>query len=91
MDTSTPLSPGWYFHRLIGELANRAARYDLLDSYAKGTNGVPVLASKAVTEAAPRNAAEIATNPLPVHRSATRRPAGGACRSMTSTSSWESS
>ena len=51
MDTSTPLSPGWYFHRLIQELANRAARYDLLDSYAKGTNGVPVLASKAVTEA----------------------------------------
>lgn len=47
IDTSLPLSPGWWLNRLIKQLAARRARYDLLDSYYQGTAEIPVHASQA--------------------------------------------
>ena len=36
IDTDAPLSPGWWFSRLLAELGARQARYNLLDAYYRG-------------------------------------------------------
>lgn len=51
IDTTTLNSPGWWLDRLIKKLGARRDRYDLLDDYYTGENGIPVRADKAVREA----------------------------------------
>lgn len=48
IDTTTPRSPGWWLHRLTTRLAANAGRFEMLDSYYSGTNGIPVHSDKAV-------------------------------------------
>lgn len=50
IDTFTPNSPGWWFRRLYDRLAERQSRFDQLDSYYRGTNGIPVHANKHVSD-----------------------------------------
>ena len=50
IDIDTPNSPGWWFDRLFKRLVDRQAHYDRLDSYYRGTNGIPVHANRNVTE-----------------------------------------
>jgi hypothetical protein len=49
-------------NRLVKQLAERRARFDLLDSYYRGENGIPVHANKAVREAYRRLMALARTN-----------------------------
>jgi hypothetical protein len=51
IDADTSRSPGWYLKRLLAKLASGQVRYDLLDQYYRGENGIPVNASKACTDA----------------------------------------
>ena len=62
IETSVPLSPGWWLKRLMGQLIERQPRYDLLESYADGTNGIPAYADAAVRDAARRLMAMSRTN-----------------------------
>ncbi len=50
IDVSTPRTPGWWLLRLLKKLADNRPRYDLLDSYYRGLNGIPTLASRAEQE-----------------------------------------
>lgn len=50
INTSTPQSPGWWFLRLLKRLASGTARYELLDSYYRGVNGIPTLSTRAERE-----------------------------------------
>jgi hypothetical protein len=50
IDTQTPNSPGWWFKRLFDRLVDRQGHFDKLDSYYRGTNGIPVHANKQVSE-----------------------------------------
>lgn len=51
IDAATPDTPGWWLHRLLNRLADERGRYDLLDSYYRGENGIPVYSDKAVVDA----------------------------------------
>lgn len=62
IDTETLNSPGWWFARLAKKLAERAPRYELLESYYDGTAGIPVWADKNVRGAARRLLALSRTN-----------------------------
>lgn len=50
IDTDTLASPGWWLNRLLTKLAERKPRYDLLDSYFRGDQAIPIHASKAVRQ-----------------------------------------
>lgn len=54
IETSAPLSPGWWLKRLMGELIERRPRYDILETYYEGANGIPAYADAAVRDAARR-------------------------------------
>lgn len=54
IDTATPYSPGWWLKRLAAQLAARAERFDRLESYARGENGIPAYTDMAVRDAARR-------------------------------------
>jgi hypothetical protein len=62
LDTTQPLSPGWWLKRLIEKLADSQARFEMLDSYFRGENGIPVHADKAVRLAYQRLMAMSRTN-----------------------------
>lgn len=51
IDITTPRSPGWWAHRLAAKLGDNRYRYELLDEYYRGENGIPRLASKSVRDA----------------------------------------
>lgn len=51
IDIDTPQSPGWWIDRLMRKLGDNRARFDLLDEYYRGENGIPQLASKSAREA----------------------------------------
>lgn len=52
IDTSVPLSPGWYLQRLMCKLDKQRTRLDLLDSYYDGSAFIaPLNPSKSVREA----------------------------------------
>lgn len=48
IDTSLADSPGWWLKRLLGQLNEKKVRYDLLESYYRGDQPIPIHASKAV-------------------------------------------
>jgi hypothetical protein len=50
IDTQTPASEGWWLRRLLERLADKRDRYNLLDVYYRGENGIPVHADKAVRD-----------------------------------------
>lgn len=54
IDASEPQSPGWWLHRLLGQLTERTDRFNRLESYFEGTNGIPAYADAAVRDAARR-------------------------------------
>ena len=54
IDTTTSGSPGWWLKRLMGELHERAKRFDMLETYANGENVIPAYADAAVRDAARR-------------------------------------
>ena len=62
IETTEPLTPGWWLKRLVGQLEERRPRYDMLESYYEGTNGIPAHADSAVREAARRLMAMSKTN-----------------------------
>ncbi len=77
--TDVPQSPGWWLKRLMGQLVERRPRYDLLQSYYDGTNGIPAYADAAVRDAARRLIAMSGTNYAELAIEATRermRPLG---------------
>lgn len=79
IDTSQPLSAGWWLQRLVKQLDERRPRYDLLQSYYDGTNGIPAHADQAVRDAARRLMAMSKTNYAELAIEATRermRPIG---------------
>lgn len=47
IDITVPQSPGWWVNRLLKRLDSNRARFDLLDTYYRGENGIPTLAAKA--------------------------------------------
>lgn len=51
IDITTPYTPGWWVDRLMKKLAEQRARFDVLDAYYRGENGVPQLSSKACRDA----------------------------------------
>lgn len=62
IDTDTARSPGWWLRRLIRKLADQAPRYEMLDTYYRGLNGVPQLSTKAAVESYRRLMAISRTN-----------------------------
>jgi hypothetical protein len=62
IDVSEVGSEGWWMKRLFGELEQRRARAHLLDTYYRGENGIPVLATKATRDAYRRLMAMARTN-----------------------------
>jgi hypothetical protein len=48
IDTSTPNTPGWWLKRLATKLDGNIERANLLDSYMRCENGIPITSSKAV-------------------------------------------
>lgn len=51
IDTTTPESPGWWLERLLRKLRLDRPRFDNLDKYYRGENGIPVHADDACKEA----------------------------------------
>lgn len=62
IDTTKPLSPGWWVNRLMLRLADRQARFDALEDYYTGESAVPVNTTKAVKNAYRRLMAMARTN-----------------------------
>lgn len=50
IDPSEAGTPGWWLNRLLQKLGDRRDHYDYLDSYYRGTNGIPIGADRAVKE-----------------------------------------
>src|SRR5688500_9285201 len=48
--TTDPRTPGWWLLRLMQKLEKEQSRYNTLDSYYRGLNGIPTLSSKAERE-----------------------------------------
>ena len=61
IDTSQPQSPGWWFLKLMGELAARQSRYSRLDRYYRGNPDLP-FAGEAARAAYQRVQAKCRTN-----------------------------
>jgi len=51
IETTQPLSPGWWLARLSKRLGAQAAHYDRMESYYQGTAGIPAPASKSTRQA----------------------------------------
>lgn len=51
IETDLAGSPGWWLRRLFVELESRRERCDLLDTYYRGENGIPVHANRSVRDA----------------------------------------
>lgn len=51
IDTTTPHSPGWWLQRLLDKLNREHPRFDRLNNYYEGINGIPVHADDACKEA----------------------------------------
>lgn len=62
IDTTDPNSPGWWADRLLKKLAGEVDRYNTLDAYYRGEQGIPKLANKAVRDAYRRLMAMARTN-----------------------------
>lgn len=62
IDTETVDSPGWWLKRLIVRLSREQPRYDTLDRYYRGENGIPIRSDKATTQAIRRLLAMSRTN-----------------------------
>lgn len=62
IDATTPRSPGWWLKRLLKKLGENQDRYNRLDSYYRGENGIPAHANKSVREAYRRLMAMSRTN-----------------------------
>lgn len=62
IDATVAGSPGWWLRRLFAELEANRERCDLLDTYYRGENGIPVHANKAVRDAYRRLMAMARTN-----------------------------
>lgn len=50
IDISEPGSPGWWVKRLYERLMSRQEHYELLESYLRNENGIPVPRTKAVSQ-----------------------------------------
>jgi hypothetical protein len=71
IDATEPRSPGWWLQRLIKKLGENQDRYDSLDTYYRGENGIPAHAHKSVKQAYRRlmsmsrtNFAELVVEPV---------------------------
>lgn len=62
IDATEPRSPGWWLQRLLKKLGEGQERFELLDGYYRGENGIPVHAHKSVREAYRRMMAMSRTN-----------------------------
>lgn len=51
IDTSKAGTPGWWLARLTKKLAENQGRYETLDRYYRGENGIPHMSDKAVRDA----------------------------------------
>jgi hypothetical protein len=51
IDTTEPMSPGWWLARLLKRLGEKRDHYDLLDSYYDGTHDIPSHATREVSNA----------------------------------------
>lgn len=50
IEADAPRSAGWWLLRLMRKLSEEAPRYDKLDTYYRGLNGIPTLSSRAERE-----------------------------------------
>lgn len=50
IDADSPRSPGWWLLRLMRRLQAERPRFDTLDTYYRGYNGIPTLSSRAERE-----------------------------------------
>lgn len=71
IDATEPRSPGWWLQRLLKKLGDGQDRFDRLDEYYRGENGIPAHAHKSVREAYRRlmsmsrtNFAELVVEPV---------------------------
>lgn len=71
IETTQPNSPGWWLQRLLKKLGDGQDRYNLLDLYYRGENGIPAHAHKSVKDAYRRlmsmsrtNFAELVVEPV---------------------------
>lgn len=71
IDATEPRSPGWWLNRLIKKLGDEQERYNRLDTYYRGENGIPAHAHKSVRQAYRRlmsmsrtNFAELVVEPV---------------------------
>lgn len=62
IDATEPRSPGWWLKRLLGKLGDNQDRYNNLDAYYRGENGIPAHAHKSVRDAYRRLMAMSRTN-----------------------------
>lgn len=62
IDTSQPLSSGWWLARLAGRLAARQGHYDALERYYDGSASIPVPATRAVRQSYQRLMSMAGTN-----------------------------
>lgn len=62
IETSQARSPGWWLNRLLTRLSHEQPRYDMLDRYYRGENGIPIRADKATSQAVRRLHAMSRTN-----------------------------
>ena len=62
IDVTEARSPGWWLKRLLLQLGENQDRYNRLDTYYRGENGIPAHAHKAVREAYRRLMAMSRTN-----------------------------
>lgn len=62
IDASETRSPGWWLQRLLKRLGENQERYNRLDAYYRGENGIPAHAHKSVREAYRRLMAMSRTN-----------------------------
>ncbi len=62
IDTTKPNTPGWWLKRLLKKLDDERHRYDKLDTYYRGENGIPITATKACRDAYLRLMALARTN-----------------------------
>lgn len=62
IDATEPRSPGWWLQRLLTKLGAGQERYNQLDTYYRGENGIPAHAHKSVRDAYRRLMAMSRTN-----------------------------
>ena len=71
IDATQPRSPGWWLKRLIAKLGENQDRYNRLDTYYRGENGIPAHAHKSMRQSYRRlmsmsrtNFAELVVEPV---------------------------